>query len=75
MSIKVYYVVLSRFGVNNTQYVSLIMILDSQPKAEALAKFLNDGSYFESKVTVEGYAAGSYEEVKSKIESSVRFDI
>jgi len=44
------YVVLQRFG---TRYVTFIMILESKDKAEALAKFLNDGHYFETDVTIE----------------------
>jgi len=49
-NINMKYVVLQRFGEN---YITFIMILDDKGKAEGLAKFLNDGKYFESEVTVE----------------------
>lgn len=44
------YVVLQRFGKS---YITFIMILEDEFKAQALADFLNEGQYFETVVTVE----------------------
>lgn len=53
---KIMYLVLQRFGLNEStgkQYVTRIMFLDDREKAYRLARFLNEGKYFESPVTVE----------------------
>jgi hypothetical protein len=73
MDERPYYAVLNRFELRGQRMVSIVMVLRDQPKAEALAKFLTDGKYFDPPaVTVEGYPGGiSKEELERRIAAVV----
>jgi hypothetical protein len=69
---KPYYVVLERFEIRGSKYVTLIMILREQRKAELLAAFLNSGNYFETPVTVEAFNGNATpNQIKDRIAAEI----